>query len=79
MSSAVTKDAPQHKKSKYDDTSSSESMQDPQPICTNKGKEKALESDRDEEMTTDPPVSNDSDGVVLVGDTDEDRDVVMST
>lgn len=81
LSSVVTKDAPRHKRSKYDDTLSSESMDNPQPKSTNrdKGKDKELTSDRDEEMTTDPPNSNDSEGIVLVPDTDEDHDVVMST
>ena len=82
LSSAVAKDAPLHKKGnlKYDgDTTSSEGIEHPQPKQKNKGKEKALASDIDEdiEMTTDIWTSNESEGKVLVPDTDDD--VEMST
>ena len=84
-SSAVAKDAPQHKKGKFDGDTSSEGIEGPQPRQTDKGKGKALESERDEdaEMTYNPPTSasNESDGKgeeVLVPDTDDDN-VMMST
>lgn len=78
LSSAVDKDAPQHKKGKYtDDTTSSEGIEDPQPRQINKSKGKELVSDRDEdeEMSTDPPTSNGSEGQVLVPNSDDDIDM----
>jgi hypothetical protein len=85
LSSAVANDAPQHKKGKYfnttssEDILSSEDMESPQPKKSNKGKGKALTSgeDEDSEMSFEPSTSNKSEGEVLVPDSD--ADVEMST